>query len=168
MSKFLLGVCVGIFVVLLSGYIFITHGVSMSAQTDPLPLEGFLAGRAIQGSVGASAQQQSPLPADEKNLLAGAEIYQHNGCAGCHGGLDQPDSGMGKRFYPAAPHLLASGQGVTDDPVGMTYWVVKNGIRFSGMPVFEHKLTDDQIWQVSLLLRNADNLPQPVQDALRH
>lgn len=168
MIKFLIGFIVGIFVVLASGYIFVAHGLSMSAQADPLPMEGFLAGRAIHGSVGASAQQQSPLPADEKNLLAGAEIYQHNGCAGCHGRLDQPDSGMDKRFYPAAPHLLVPGQGVTDDPIGMTYWVVKNGIRFSGMPVFDHKLTDDQIWQVSQLLRNADKLPQPVQDALRH
>jgi mono/diheme cytochrome c family protein len=56
---------------------------------------------------------------------------------------------------------------VTDDPVGTTHWVVKNGIRFSAMPAFEGKLTDAEIWQVSLLLLNADKLSLPVQEVLR-
>jgi mono/diheme cytochrome c family protein len=56
---------------------------------------------------------------------------------------------------------------VTDDPVGETYWVVKNGIRFSAMPSFGSKLSDTEMWQVTLLLRNADKLSAPVQDALR-
>ena len=38
---------------------------------------------------------------------------------------------MSKRFYPRPPQLLHPGEGVTDDPVGATHWVVKNGIRFS-------------------------------------
>ncbi len=57
-------------------------------------------------------------------------------------------------------------KGVTDDEVGETHWVVKNGIRFSAMPSFESKLTDTQIWQVSLLLRNADKLPASLQALL--
>jgi hypothetical protein len=35
------------------------------------------------------------------------------------------------------------------------------------MPAFDGKLTDTEIWQVSLLLRNADKLPPPVQEVLR-
>lgn len=167
MIKFLVGIVVGICLVLLGGYLYVTRGLSMSAQAEPLPMERSIAHQAIRSSVGQHAQDQSPLPADETNLLAGAEIYQHNGCAGCHGRLDQPDSGMGKRFYPGAPHLLPPGNGVTDDPVGMTHWVVENGIRFSGMPMFHGKLTDNEIWQVSVLLSNAGKLPVPVQDALR-
>ena len=46
-------------------------------------------------------------------------------------------------------------------------WVVKNGIRFSAMPSFGSKLSDTEMWQVTLLLRNADKLSAPVQDALR-
>ena len=74
---------------------------------------------------------------------------------------------MGKRFYPHPPQLLPPGEGVTDDPVGATHWVVKNGIRFSAMASFGEKLTDTEIWQVTLLLRNADKLPPPVQEVLR-
>jgi mono/diheme cytochrome c family protein len=137
----------------------------MGTDTKPLPLEETIASAAITASIGKSADDQSPLSADETNLLAGAKVYMQ-ACAGCHGKLDQPSSGA-KNFYPQPPHLLPPGQGVTDDPVGATHWVVKNGIRFSAMPSFNQKLSDSEIWQVSLLLRNANKLPASVQDSLR-
>jgi mono/diheme cytochrome c family protein len=89
-----------------------------------------------------------------------------NACAGCHGKLDQASSGA-KGFYPLPPDLLPPAAGVTDDPVGATHWVVKNGIRFSAMQRFDKQLSDSEIWQVSLLLQNANKLPDSVKDSLR-
>ena len=166
MIKFFLGVVVGIGLVVLASYLFVARGgIFMGTDTKPLPLEERIASAAITASIGESAEDQSPLPADETNLLAGAKIYM-NACAGCHGKLDQASSGA-KGFYPLPPHLLPPAAGVTDDPVGATHWVVKNGVRFSAMPSFNQKLSDSEIWQVSLLLRNADKLPSSVQDSLR-
>ena len=139
----------------------------MATKGRPLPMERSIAHQALAASIGQSSGEQSPLPADETNLLAGAHVYLQNDCVICHGQLDQPAPDVAKRFYPQAPQLLPPGKGVTDDPVGTTHWVVKNGIRFSAMPAFEGKLTDTEIWQVSQFLRNADKLPPPVQDALR-
>jgi len=51
---------------------------------------------------------------------------------------------------------------VTDDPPGVTYWKVRNGIRLTGMPSFKDALTDQQIWQVSALMARADKLPPDV------
>ena len=51
---------------------------------------------------------------------------------------------------------------VTDDPAGESYWKVANGIRMTGMPSFHESLSDTQVWQVSLLLANADKLPASV------
>jgi thiosulfate dehydrogenase len=167
MIKFLLGLVVGIGLLLLAGYFFTTRGgLYMGTKGGPLPMERFVVSKALDASIGPSAQDQSPLPADETNLLAGAKVYQQS-CAGCHGKLDQPASPMGKKFYPHAPQLLPPGEGVIDDPVGATHWVVKNGIRFSAMASFDGKLTDTEIWQVSQFLRNADKLPPPVQEVLR-
>jgi thiosulfate dehydrogenase len=166
MIKFFLGLVVGIGLVLLAGYFFATRGgIFMGTETKPLPLERTIADAAITASIGKSAHDSSPLPADETNLLAGAKIYMQ-ACAECHGRLDQASSGA-KGFYPQPPHLLPPDTGVTDDPVGATHWVVKNGIRFSAMASFNQKLSDSEIWQVSLLLRNADKLPNSIQDALR-
>ena len=167
MTKFLVGILIGICLVLVAGYLFVARGgIAMSTEGRPLPLERLLARKALRASIGKSAQEQSPLPADEPNLLAGAHIYQEN-CGGCHGRLGQGPSGLSKRVYPHIPELLPPAEGVTDDPAGETYWVVKNGIRFSAMPSFGSKLSDTETWQVTLLLRNAGKLSAPVQDALR-
>ena len=75
-------------------------------------------------------------------------------------------------MYPHAPQLWhAHGSenvvGVSDDPPGETYWKVANGIRLSGMPAFDQVLSSTQMWQVSLLLANANkSLPQPAMDIL--
>jgi len=167
MLKFLFGLIVGAGLVLLAGYLFATRGgIYMGTKSSPLPLEHFIANKAIAASIGKSAQDEPPFQADETNLLAGAHVYKQS-CAGCHGRFDEPASAVVRPFYPRPPQLLPPGKGVTDDPVGATHWVVKNGIRFSAMPSAEKRLTDTEIWQVSLLLRNADKLPPSVQEALR-
>ena len=166
MSKFLFGLVLGIVLLLAGQYLFVTRGgVNMGTKGKPLLMEEHLAQKAIAASIGQSAREESPVSADETNLLAGAHIYQQ-GCAGCHGRLDQDPATMSKRFYPPPPQLLPPGKGVTDDPVGATHWVVKNGIRFSAMPA-AGKLTDEEIWQVSQFLHNADKLPASVQEFLR-
>jgi mono/diheme cytochrome c family protein len=51
--------------------------------------------------------------------------------------------------------------GVSEDPPGVTYWKVDNGIRLTGMPSFKHILSTEEMWQVSLLLAAAGK-PLPV------
>ena len=75
-------------------------------------------------------------------------------------------------MYPDAPQLWqphgAGVVGVSDDPPGETYWKVKNGIRLTGMPSFDKVLNDTQMWQVTLLLANADKpLPADVLDTMK-
>jgi len=43
---------------------------------------------------------------------------------------------------------------------------VENGIRMSGMPGFKGQLTETQIWQVSVLVKNADKITESVKKEL--
>jgi mono/diheme cytochrome c family protein len=70
-------------------------------------------------------------------------------------------------MYPDAPQLWRKHKngvvGVSDDEPGETYWKVAHGIRLTGMPAYSNVLSDTEMWQVSLLLKNADkDLPDPV------
>jgi mono/diheme cytochrome c family protein len=56
---------------------------------------------------------------------------------------------------------------VTDDPVGESFWKVKNGIRLSGMPGFKDVLSETEMWQVSALLAKAEQLPAEVSTKLK-
>jgi thiosulfate dehydrogenase len=99
-------------------------------------------------------------PADEKNFLAGAEVYKEN-CAVCHGLPGQDKTSIAAGMFPKPPQLF-HGIGVTDDEAWETYWKVENGIRLTGMPGFKGQLSETQIWQVSVLVKNADKIPPSV------
>jgi mono/diheme cytochrome c family protein len=76
-------------------------------------------------------------------------------------------------MYPVAPQLWKKHRkgdvvGVSDDEPGETYWKIKNGIRLTGMPSFKGVLTEDQMWDVALLLKHAnEQLPDPVTGMLK-
>lgn len=167
--RFVSGLVVGAALVLVGEYLFLTRGGLPVAARDAraLPLERYVAGKALEVAVGRDAARPAPIPTDAKNLLAGARVYREN-CAGCHGAPDEGDrSAVAAGMFPRPPRLMPPGKGVTDDPVGETYWKVRHGIRMTGMPGFEGALSDTAIWQVSLLLLEAGQLPEPVLAALR-
>ena len=103
-----------------------------------------------------------PVPATPETLIAGAHIY-HQQCAFCHGLKGQPKTAAGKGEFPQPPQLFEH-IGVTDDPVGETYWKTANGIRLTGMPSYRPTLSEEQMWQVSqLLATTVDKLPAEAQ-----
>jgi mono/diheme cytochrome c family protein len=55
---------------------------------------------------------------------------------------------------------------VTDDDAWESYWKVESGIRMTGMPGFKGQLTETQIWQVSVLVKNADKISESVKKEL--
>ena len=128
-------------------------------------LEKFFSRTALHATINRGAPKTMSTRATEGELLAGIEVYRHN-CGGCHGLPGRPASNVAQGMFPRPPQLFATGHMVTDDPVGESYWKVKNGIRLTGMPGFTGLLTDEQIWNVSLLVANADKLPPSAQLAL--
>ena len=119
---------------------------------------------ALNAVLKKQAPKNAPIPADEPNLMAGAKVYRANRAV-CHGLPNQPETAIAHGLFPKVPQLF-KGKGVTDDPPGVTYWKAANGIRLSGMPGFKGSLSDTELWQVSLLLANADKLSPAVRTIL--
>jgi mono/diheme cytochrome c family protein len=67
----------------------------------------------------------------------------------------QHETAIAMGMYPRPPKLL-EGKGVTDDQPGESYWKVAHGIRLTGMPGFGKSLSEMEMWQVSLLVAQAD------------
>jgi mono/diheme cytochrome c family protein len=147
--------------------------VPVAVADPPFPQERLVTGMALDARIGREVVQTPTIQADEENLAAGARIYSER-CAVCHGFHGKP-SAFGAHMYPDAPPLLEmhphgaeTRMGVTDDRPGETYWKVANGIRLTGMPAFKDALTETEMWQVSLLLANADKpLPSAAVAILR-
>lgn len=165
MKGFILGIIFTLVCIAAGAYLCFSRGYFPVATSSPaMPFEKKLANMALDARIGKEAPKNAPFQADEAVYQAGAAIYKMN-CAVCHGLPGAPETPVAKGQYPKPPQLF-KGHGVTDDPAGETYWRVANGIRLTGMPGFRQSLSETQMWQVSLLLKDADKLPVSVHQDL--
>jgi thiosulfate dehydrogenase len=174
MLRFLFGIVIGLLLLPVGAWLWFSHGHPPVAVADaPLPFEREITSVPLNSRIDRDAKDQAkaPVEANEATFVAGARVYREQ-CAFCHGVSGTP-SPVGKHMFPDAPPLWEkhpSGDvvGVSDDPPGETYWKVANGIRLSGMPAYKQVLSETELWQVSLLLANADKpLPPAALDLLK-
>jgi len=172
MGRVLLGVLLGIVLVPAALLGWLRFGkVPVAVADPPLPQEQLLTGIPLHARISREMMKPPVIQPDEESLVAGARLYSEK-CAACHGFHGKP-SAWGAQMFPPAPPLWEQHQnnnavGVSDDPPGESFWKVANGIRLTGMPAFKGVLPDNEIWQVSLLVANADKpLPPETVEILR-
>jgi mono/diheme cytochrome c family protein len=166
-ALFVLAFVLGLIAFPLAAYVYFVFGKPPVAVADkPFPLEDRIARVPMNARIEREMPKSAPIEPTDENLNAGAGIYEDK-CEICHGIAGEPSS-IGGKMFPQAPQLWAKHKngavGVSDDPVGETYWKVRNGIRLTGMPAYGKALTETQMWQVSLLLSRADK-PLPAEAA---
>jgi len=169
-GTFLLGIVFTLIALLAGAYLYFQYGHPPVATADaPFPFEKQIV-RVPLGARIASEMQQPPFGTSEQVFESGAHRYAES-CATCHG-VPGHNTAFAKYMYPAAPQLWrkhphGSVVGVSDDDAGETYWKIAHGIRLTGMPAFGHIYTQEQMWDIALLLKNADQpLPDPVMQLL--
>jgi mono/diheme cytochrome c family protein len=165
MKSLVIGVLVG--VLLFGGglYYYFVSGMAPAAVADPpMMLERRMASRSLDAHIEKANVPAPPIQANEENYVAAAKLYKDK-CATCHGLPDQTPPEIAANMFPDAT-LMFKGKGVTDDPPQESYWKVKNGIRLTGMPTFKGILDDTQMWQLALLVANADKLPDSAKKIL--
>jgi mono/diheme cytochrome c family protein len=91
------------------------------------------------------------VPADldkPDRLVIGVEHFAAH-CAVCHGGPGVPKGDIGKGLYPAPPDLAAAAHRYTAPEL---FWIIKNGIKMTGMPSWADH-SDDEIWATVAFLQ---------------
>lgn len=163
---FLFGILTTLVVLAAAGYAMLRNG-SVPANADARPgwFETWAAGTALDATLRREAPKgPNPVALTDDNLIAGIKLYgQH--CAFCHGTAkgDASATPVAKGEYPAPPQLASDG--VEDDPEGWTFWKIKHGIRWTGMPSWKSALSDRQIWTLALFLKHMDKLPPAAEQA---
>jgi mono/diheme cytochrome c family protein len=161
----IVGILLAVLLIVGGVYFYFAKGrAPVATNAPPAPFERKLAKLALSAYLDKLPHPEPQVPANEENLLHAAKIYKET-CAVCHGSPGAEKSAIAKGMYPPPPQLF-HGVGVTDDEAWESYWKVKNGIRLTGMPGFKDALTETQIWQVSVLVKNADKITEPVRKEL--
>ncbi len=137
---------------LLGGVAFLTSWIAMrrfslSALEEPGACEIRAATRAKHWLVARDAC--GPLPAKPQDVATSAAIGSMQfavQCAPCHGADGRSPTDIGRWMYPRAADVGSSGiQAYSDEQL---FWIIKHGIRLSGMPGFGKSMPDEQIWHL--------------------
>lgn len=162
MRNFLLGIVVTILVLLVGGLGLAVLGfLPTRADKAPSALERHIAMSALDNSVERHAPHlNNPVPITDENLIEGMKIYTMN-CAFCHGGIDRQPSPLQRSFYPPAPSLILH---PPDDPEWHVYYIIRSGVRLSGMPAWNNTLSESDMWKLTAFLTRIEKLPPAVQE----
>lgn len=152
-------------VCLLVGFVYLAIAVArhgFSAKEKPSRLEGFLARHARKIATPAGARGlKNPYPVTPESLRA-ARAHWVDHCASCHGLDGRGKTTLGLNLYPKAPDLRdAATQGLSD---GELYYIINNGIRFTGMPAWGSTHSREEMWQLVSFVRR---LPELTPDELK-
>jgi mono/diheme cytochrome c family protein len=90
--------------------------------------------------------------------VGSARAHFADHCASCHGNDGRGRTKLGQGLYPKAPDMtLAATQGLSD---GEIFFIIENGVRFTGMPAWGEAGTDDDVetWELVHFIRHLPRL----------
>jgi mono/diheme cytochrome c family protein len=107
-------------------------------------------------SIARHATVKPAVSLDDPSIVrAGAKSYAERGCTNCHGGPGVEWAKFSEGLNPGPPDL----KDVVGDLLPQElFWVIKNGIKMTGMPSFGVTHTDDEVWAIVAFVRRMGKL----------
>lgn len=104
----------------------------------------------MQRSVAAHAPETPSPPLDDPALIeAGLRHYQQ-GCESCHGGPGVAAAAFTQAMLPSPPDLAGRVERFSDNEL---FWIIKHGLKYTGMPGWPTQERDDEVWAVVAFVR---------------
>ena len=125
---------------------------------DPAPL-AWVIEKTRMASVSRFAPKDMAIPTDDGSIQAGAKAYAARGCANCHGEPGGTWQKFSEGLSPAPPDLNEIAGHRTPQEI---FYVVKNGIKATGMPSFGAVGADDK--EVATIAAFVKKLPDVKED----
>jgi len=130
----------------------------VSARSEPSAAEAFLARRLRHCAIPRGERERpNPLPATPANLAEGRAHFADH-CALCHANDGGGDTEIGRGLYPRVPDMRRpQTQSLSD---GELFAIIKNGVRFTGMPAWgsQDRASDEATWKLVLFVRHLPDL----------
>jgi mono/diheme cytochrome c family protein len=126
------------------------------ARLAPSPTEEFLARFVRRWSLPAGASHARNPFAASPEIFREASRHFADHCASCHANDGSGNTEIGRNLYPPAPDMrLAPTQQLSD---GELYYIIHNGVRWTGMPAWGVGDDDPDSWKLVLFVRHLPNL----------
>jgi mono/diheme cytochrome c family protein len=131
-NAILLSAVVAIALVAIAAASVLHDGVSSRAK--PTALETMMAREVRHMAIPTSARSMQNPVAETQEILRDARLHFADHCAICHANDGSGDMPIGRNLYPKPPDLRREDTQKLSD--GELFWIIENGVRFTGMPAF--------------------------------
>jgi cytochrome c553 len=128
------------------------------AREAPSRVEGALARSFRSLSVPSNTKHRTNPFTSSPELLQESARHFADHCASCHGNDGSGNTEIGRNLYPRAPDMrLGDTQKLSD---GELYYIIHNGVRWTGMPAWGEAAndSDQDSWKLVLFIRHLPNL----------
>jgi len=154
--KFMRGFVAAVIILVIGAVAVAYSGVyNVAAGAPELGILQWLLSTTMQHSVKSHAQRiTAPVELTDQQVRDGLRIYRET-CVYCHGAPQQDPGDIGKGLNPKAPYL--------PDTIGrwtsaQVFWIIKNGIKMTGMASYSDALKDDEIWNLVAFVQRLPEL----------
>jgi mono/diheme cytochrome c family protein len=136
-------------------FAFLKAGIYNVAADDPhYPLTTALLEQVREASIHARAGRLT----SPKDLMTEARIVQGAGnynamCTQCHLAPGMQPTELSRGLYPAPPDLTEHSVDAAE-----AFWVIKHGIKSTGMPAWGESMDDEYIWNMAAFLQRLPEL----------
>ena len=132
---------------------FLSRG--FSARNQPTSVEAFIARRLRHLAIPRGAREAKNAVPASPEVLPEAMAHFADHCAFCHANDGSGNTDVGRGLYPKPPDMRQSEtQSLTD---GELYYIIHNGVRFTGMPAFGEETSnrqDEDSWKLVYFVRH--------------
>jgi mono/diheme cytochrome c family protein len=147
-------------IVIAAIFVFVAQ-FSLSAIPEPGKTETYLANRIRHAQIRRAASRvriPPPPPNRQASIQEGDTLYGVE-CGTCHGLDGKTPTDAGRWMYPRSADLTAAA--MRDYSDRELFWIVKNGIRLTGMPAFGKVEPDEHIWNLAQYVRTLQGTQPP-------
>jgi cytochrome c553 len=134
------------------GALFVYAGAyNVSARVGHLPPTAWLLHFAMRKSARTHALGIEVPPLEDERMIVRGATYFSIGCAACHGEPGNPHTPVVNEMTPQAPDLSPM---IESWRTRELFWIVDNGIKYTGMPAWATATRPDEVWSmVAFLLK---------------
>lgn len=142
---------------LVSASLIALLSVSFNAQSPPAPGEVQIATHLKRWYIARAARSVPAGPPSDLPSVNSGQMTYGSDCSSCHGEDGRHPEPLGQSMFPPAPDLGSVAVQRWSDPE--LFWIIKHGVRYSGMPGFGKIDPDDKIWDVVHYVRSLRAVP---------
>ena len=151
---------IGLLLLVIALFTVYTGSYNIAASEDHSPFVRWMFDTTMQNSVERQADTLEAPSFTQQMVASGASDYKSM-CEQCHGGPGVEPEAFSRGMLPQPPHLH---EAAAEWEAREIFWLVKHGVKMTGMPAFGENHTDDELWDIAAF---ASKLPGMTEEESR-